>query len=106
MEVSSQLTDSIYQLWSSFVSGDGFTLFSGFLLFAGFVFGIFCCLLIVMLGDVFEMLHEAVPLVSRFIKDRKAKKAGKLTNEQRFELLEEKIDSLADIVISSSPEEK
>lgn len=34
MEVSSQLTDSIYQLWSSFVSGDGFTLFSNGSLFS------------------------------------------------------------------------
>lgn len=41
-----------------------------------------------------------------WLDDRKAKKSGKLTNEQRLELLEEKIDSLADIVISSSPEEK
>ena len=41
-----------------------------------------------------------------YFRDRKAKKSGKLTNEQRLELLEEKIDSLANIVISSSPEEK
>lgn len=38
--------------------------------------------------------------------DRKLKKSGKLTTEQRFELLESKIDSIADIVISTSPEVK
>ena len=41
-----------------------------------------------------------------YFHDRKAKKSGKLTNEQRLELLESKIDSISDIVISSSPEEK
>ena len=97
MEASSQLTDSIYQLWSSFVSGDGFTLFSSFCVFGGAILGFIICL---------DIVHAAVPLVSRFINDRKAKKSGKLTNEQRLELLEEKIYSLADIVISSSPEEK
>lgn len=44
--------------------------------------------------------------VLAWLRERKAKKSGKFTNEQRLELLESKIDSLADIVISSSPEEK
>lgn len=106
MEASSQLTDSIYQLWSSFVSGDGFTLFSSFCVFGGAILGFIICLGLVLLADLCDIVHAAVPLVSRFINDRKAKKSGKLTNEQRLELLEEKIYSLADIVISSSPEEK
>ncbi len=106
MEATSQLTYSIYQLWSSFVSGDGFTLFSAFCVFGGAIFGFIICLGLVLFGDLCDIVHSAVPLVSKFINDRKAKKSGKLTNAQRLELLEEKIDSLADIVISSSPEER
>ena len=106
MVASIELTDSVYQLWSTFVSGDGFTYFSAFCVFGGAIFGFIVCLGLVLLGDLCDFVHASVPLVSKFINDRKAKKSGKLTNEQHLELLEEKIDSLADIVISSSLEEK
>ena len=106
MEATSQLTDSVYQLWSSFVSADGFTFFSSFCVFGGAILGFIICLGLFLLSDLCELIHAAFPLVRRYINDRKVKKSGKLTNAQRLELLEEKIDSLADIVITSSPEDK
>lgn len=63
--------------------------------FAGFFFGLVALTFFFLSDFVYDYYH-----------DRKAKKSGKLTNDQRLELLEEKIDSLADIVISSSEEVK
>ena len=101
-----ELVQSASDLWAQFISVDGFGWFVGFIVFAAFVVGFFFCFLFVLISDLYDVIHAAVPLVKRFFKDRKAKKSGKLTNEQRLELLEEKIDSLADIVISTSEEVK
>ena len=67
----------------------------GFGIFFGFFFGLVALISIFLSDFLYDYYHE-----------RKAKKSGKLTNAQRLELLEEKIDSLADIVISSSEEVK
>ena len=77
--------------------------YSDFLMLSGCSIGIFIGLLGGSLLFVTVSLHE---FCCDYFKERKAKKSGKLTNEQRLELLEEKIDSLADIVISTSEEVK
>lgn len=101
-----ELVQSVIDSWTNFVSADGFGLFGFTLVLVGFVGGCFITLFVVLLFDLIDIVHAAFPLVRRFINDCKAKKSGKLTNEQRLELLEERIDSLADIVISSSEEVK
>ena len=101
-----ELVQSAFDIWNTLVSVDGFGLFVGYLVVAGAVVGFLISLIVVILVDVFDIVHASCPLIKRFINDRKAKKSGKLTNEQRLELLEEKIDSLADIVISTSEEVK
>ena len=65
----------------------------------GIVIGLICGAFFFLVPIVLDFIHD-------YFKERKAKKSGKLTNEQRFELLESKIDSIADIVISSSEEVK
>lgn len=100
------LNQSVIDLWTNFVSADGLSTFYLFVGLVGIVAGVLITLLAVALSDIFEIVHAAVPLVKRSINERKAKKSGKLTTEQRFELLESKIDSIADIVISTSEEVK
>ena len=58
------------------------------------------------IGSSVSVLLGFCDTILCWLRERKAKKSGKLTNEQRLELLESKIDSLSDIVISSSPEVK
>ena len=85
---------------------DGFVFWSVFIMVAGLIFGFFLCVVMVLAGDLLDLVHAAVPLVRRSINECKSKKSGKLTNEQRLELIEQKLDCIADIVISSSPEVK
>lgn len=82
---------------------DGFVFWSVFIAVAGLIFGFFVCLVMVLAGDLMDIVHAAVPLLRRSINERKSKKSGKLTNEQHLELIEQKLDCIADVVISSSP---
>ena len=77
--------------------------YSDFLMLSGSCFGIFLGLTS---GALLFLVMSFLEFCADHFKNRKAKKSGKLTNEQHLELLEEKIDSLADIVISTSEEEK
>lgn len=103
----SDFMDSISQnpeLWPAYIVG----LFSGSLVFFS-------------IDLVNAVLHFIEWLTDKFSKSSNGNKnklrlplrdyfrlfrSDKLTNKQRLELLESKIDSLADIVISSSPEVK
>ena len=78
----------------------------GLVPFAYFIAGVFVSFFGMLICDLYDLLHHAYPLIKSFINERKAKKSGKLTTDQRLELLESKIDSIADIVISSSEEVK
>ena len=101
-----ELVQSVTDLWSKFISVDGFACFVGFVAIGGLILGFLITSLIYLVEDVFTVVHEASPYFKRLFRDKRRKQSGKLTNEQRLELLEERIDSLADIVISSSEEVK
>ena len=89
-----ELVQSALDLWNSFVSVDGFASFVVFVAFVGVFVGFLFSFILFILSDVFDIVHASCPLIKRFINERKAKKSGKLTNEQRLELLEQKIDSI------------
>ena len=91
MEAFAELFASNPDSYLDFLSSSGVILG----LFWGLIFGLTCVV------SVFLCIF-----IDEWFKDRKAKKSGKPTTEERLTLLEDKIDCIADIVISTSPEVK
>ena len=68
----------------------------------GFISGLLVGMIPVLANCLFDFIERLIYV----IRNRGFKRSSKLTIEQRLDLLEDNFVSLADIVISSSPEEQ
>lgn len=98
---------SFFDNLSDLLTGpDGFAYWSLFIFAVGFIFGFLASILITFLGDLLDILHSSGFFIRKFIYDKKAKSVGDLSNRQRLEILESKLDSVYDILNSSNKEDK